>query len=587
MVDPGASSKFSLGPFRVRNSIASQMFLAVFLIYLAISLFVTIAQAIEIYTRAKDDLTRELQILGSSFQGTIAKALWEFDEESLKSSIDGLQEIPDVLGVSVLDLNSGEVHRSGVTVSEGPSDNGDAHVDILGVAADQPGMFADRITQEFDVSFEIDGRSELVGRAVVYSDNSVVLDRITLSLVIVVASEVFEIMAMWVIFLWVSQRMLGRPLAILTNAAGRLSAEDLRDFKVDIQTKYRNELKLLEEAFNYSAERLSEAKDELEHRMRLALSAGKIATWVWRPEEDVLEFDEHLPSIFGQATADFGNSFARMQQFIHPQDRPGFVGLMNRTIETREPLQTDFRVQSADGDDLFIEVQAIVSQSADDPDTLYMVGTAMDVTDRKQADMELYLAKAAAEQASNAKSQFLASMSHELRTPLNAILGFSEVLKEESLGPIGTTKYREYANDIHNSGSYLLELVGELLDLSAIEAGKIEFERELIQTGDIIEDCIRTIAEKTNAKRIDLSFESEADIPPVFADRRSVKQVMLNVLSNAVKFTGMDGRITIVTKAQDKHVQMVVTDNGVGISEDRLKDITTPFTRGEKSSISS
>ncbi len=582
MADPSRSirSFTRTGPFK--NSIASQLFLVVLLIYLAVSLTVTSAQIVEIYTRATNDLSRELQILGRSFRGSLAKALWEFDEESLKSSIQGLQEIPGVLGVTVLDINTGEIHKTGGDANDGKTDPGAPPPGASRQSSMDHPDSEDLIRQTFDIYFDIDGRSELVGRATVYSHSDVVVERIKYSVLIVILSEVIKIVAIWMIFLWVSHKMLGKPLAILTAAAERLSAEDLKDFKVDVHAKSQNELKLLENAFNLSAEKLYEAKDQLENRMRLALSAGRIATWVWHPGDDRLEFDDHLPSIFGQAGDGFGHSFSDIQRFIHDEDKATFVDLMNEAVSNRQPLHADFRVNASDGSVLHIEVQAIVSFIGETSETPHLVGTAMDITDRKQADEELQLAKAAAEHASNAKSEFLASMSHELRTPLNAILGFSEVLKEQYLGPLGAEKYREYAHDIYNSGHFLLELVGELLDLSTIEAGKTKLNKETTQIDEIVDDCIRTVAEKLDAKGIALSFTPAEDLPPARVDKRAVKQVLLNVLSNAAKFTGDGGSITIATDRCDHGVRIVVTDNGPGIATDQLADITSPFTRGKR-----
>ena len=559
MVELEAAKRPDVGSGPFKNSIASQLFLVVLLVYSAVSLTITSAQIAEIYTRATNDLSRELEILGRSFKGSLAKALWEFDEESLNSSIQGLKEIPGVLGVSVLDINTGEVHSSERAIT---TDTGPADLDVL-------------IRQEFDITFEIDARRELVGKATVYSHPDVVMERIKYSVLIVILSEVVKIAAIWVIFLVVSRKMLRQPLALLTAGAERLSNEDLKDFKVDIHSKSRNELKLLEEAFNVSAEKLYEAKDELENRMRMALSAGGIATWVWYPEDDHLEFDEHLPRVFGQSPERFGETFHDLQGFIHNDDRTEFVDLMHDAVSNRIPFKTDVRINASDGSVLHIDVQAIVSSSGDDPDAIHLVGTALDFTDRKKAEEEL-------ERASNAKSEFLASMSHELRTPLNAILGFSEVLKGQYMGPLGNDNYREYANDIHNSGVFLLELVGELLDLSAIEAGKTKLNKETIDIDEIVKDCIHTIATKADAKEIELNYAPGVGVSEVFIDRRAIKQVILNILSNAVKFTDKGGLISIQTTANGHQIVVDISDNGPGIAPDKMKDIATPFTRGER-----
>ena len=566
-------------PFK--DSIASQLFLVVFLVYLIVSTIITSAQVLDSYNRAETALTRELQILGSSFEGSLAKALWEFDEESLRSSIDGLREIPGVLGVTVLDVNSGQVHGTGADAVSTPSTFGDdlrdnsAFSNWLGVPV------SSLIRQEFDISFSVGERRELVGRATVFSSSEIVYDRIQYSVAMVILSEILKAIAIWAVLLLASQLMLRKPLATLTAAAERLANEDLKDFKVGLETGNQNELKLLADAFDVSAEKLYVAKDALENRMRLALRAGRIATWVWHPADDVLQFDRHLASIFGQSPEGFGHSFEGLLTFIHPQDQAKFQEDVRNSLAQGASLQTTFRVLAADGEVLHVEVQAVINQKTEAPDAPYLVGTAMDITDRKLADEELQKAKAAAEDASRAKSQFLASMSHELRTPLNAILGFSEVLQEEYLGTMGNPKYREYAKDIHNSGFYLLELVDELLDLSAIEAGQTELQFEMLRTEEIVEDCIRIVANKISEKHIDLTFEPSSEAVPVPIDRRAMKQVVLNVLSNAVKFTPENGAVVVQTQASIHGATIRISDNGPGIAQEHLASITTPFMRGK------
>jgi signal transduction histidine kinase len=584
MNQPNSPTGPSAGLVSIKNSIASQLFLVVFGIYLAVSISVTSGQIIEIYTRAKNDLSRELQILGSSFKGSLAKALWEFDEESLNFSIQGLQETPGVLGVKIFDINTGIYHGSGGSVIDKQGNLIEFDSSDESRKSKGQDYFTNLFQQEFEIFFRNDQIHELVGSATIYSNSSVVLDRIKFSVLVVILSEVIKIIAMWMIFLWVSRRMLGRPLAILTAATERLSKEDLKDFKVDIHAKNRNELKLLEEAFNSSAEKLYKAKDELENRMRLALNAGRIGTWVWYPKDDRFEFDDHLPSLFGQVSGSFGHTFSDLQRFIHNNDKSAFADAVSESISGRQPLHTDFQVNASDGSTLQVEVQAVVKYTGESPDTLYLVGTAMDITDRKWADEELLFAKTTAEQANKAKSEFLASMSHELRTPLNAILGFSEILKEQYFGPLGTDKYREYASDIYNSGVHLLELVNDVLDLSFVEAGKIQLNKEATVIDEIIDeiidDCNRTVGEKAAAKNIELISTVMDGLPRAYVDKRSVKQILLNLMSNSVKFTPEGGKIRVHTDCWKESVRIVVTDNGVGISADKLADITSPFVKG-------
>lgn len=185
-----------------------------------------------------------------------------------------------------------------------------------------------------------------------------------------------------------------------------------------------------------------------------------------------------------------------------------------------------------------------------------------------------------AELANQAKSEFLATMSHELRTPLNAILGFSEIISHQYLGPQGDKKYREYAADIHSSGEQLLEMVNDLLDISAIEAGKQSLNKEMLAVDEMVADCFHAVRRKAGEKNIDLVTGIPGTFPPLHADRRATRQILLNLLTNAVKFTPEGGRITLSAKATGRKIALVVADTGQGIPAELLPNLTEPFTRG-------
>lgn len=190
-------------------------------------------------------------------------------------------------------------------------------------------------------------------------------------------------------------------------------------------------------------------------------------------------------------------------------------------------------------------------------------------------------ARAQAEAANIAKSRFLATMSHELRTPLNAILGFSEVMHTELLGPLANPSYKEYASSIHDSGSHLLNLINEILDLSRIEAGKYELQEEAVQLADIVGDCWRLLKLRADGKGQTVTFELQPNAPTVWADARSARQICLNLLSNALKFTPRGGQIlvTVQTIADGGQV-LSVKDNGPGIPPSEINKVMQPFGQG-------
>jgi two-component system cell cycle sensor histidine kinase PleC len=191
------------------------------------------------------------------------------------------------------------------------------------------------------------------------------------------------------------------------------------------------------------------------------------------------------------------------------------------------------------------------------------------------------LARRRAENANFAKSKFLAAMSHELRTPLNAILGFSEVMKGELFGSHSVESYREYSKDIHESGQHLLGLINEILDLSRIEAGRFELNENAVRLTSVVEDCRHLLALRAKGRSIEITTMAEPELPTIRADERAVRQIVLNLLANAINFTPQGGKIAFKIGWTTRGGQYVcVRDSGPGIPEEEIPTILTPFGRG-------
>lgn len=207
------------------------------------------------------------------------------------------------------------------------------------------------------------------------------------------------------------------------------------------------------------------------------------------------------------------------------------------------------------------------------------IAITRDISERKEYEQRLLDAREKAETANRTKSTFLANMSHELRTPLNAVIGFSEILKRQMYGPLGDEVYDEYANLIHESGTHLLDLINDILDMSKVEAGKMEIEPEPIDMVEIVETCMRFVEAKSEAKnqRVQLNVLTPDLGNSAYADIRATKQILINLLSNAVKFTGEGGSISVDVQSLPNGLEVSVCDNGVGIDPTDIPRLLRPF----------
>ncbi|GAA2853456.1 PAS/PAC sensor signal transduction histidine kinase [Aminobacter aminovorans] len=201
-----------------------------------------------------------------------------------------------------------------------------------------------------------------------------------------------------------------------------------------------------------------------------------------------------------------------------------------------------------------------------------------DITQWKRAEEELTQARAVAERSSSQKTDFLARISHEIRTPLNAIIGFSELMVDEKFGPVANDRYRDYLRDINRSGNHVLSLVNDLLDISKIEAGQQEMDYEAVSLNDTLAETVAMMQPQANRERVIIRSSFASRLPEIVADRRSIRQIALNVLSNAVRYTQAGGQVIVSTSYESSgDIVMRVRDTGIGMSQAEIEQALKPF----------
>jgi two-component system, cell cycle sensor histidine kinase DivJ len=267
---------------------------------------------------------------------------------------------------------------------------------------------------------------------------------------------------------------------------------------------------------------------------------------------------------------------------VHPDDLDAVQAALMESSYHGRAGSAEVRLRHKEGGFVWAEIRCRPArESAGEPADI--VAVTRDISQRKAQEWALVEARDAALAANRAKSRFLANMSHELRTPLNAIIGFSEVMTREMFGPVGP-RYQEYSRLIHESGAHLLELINSVLDMSKIEAGKFDLAEELFDLGDAAESAVRVL--KIPAERAGVALK--LDIAPsarlVFADRRAVKQILVNLLSNGVKYTPPGGVVT-VTARPEKGIEITVRDTGTGISKSDIERLGQPFEQVQNAEV--
>ncbi len=299
---------------------------------------------------------------------------------------------------------------------------------------------------------------------------------------------------------------------------------------------------------------------------------------VWEANPDTLAFrfvSRQARNLLGYPAGHWALDPNFWEDRIHPEDRDWVVASRKEAVAQRESHEFEYRMVAADGMVKWIRDLASV---VEDEGAVRLQGIMVDITRQKEVETELLLAKEHAELASRAKSEFLANMSHELRTPLNAILGFSELIQCGVAAERGPEKVRSYAKDINSAGRYLFDLISNILDLAKVESGKDKLTEETTRVAEVIASVVNLVKLRAESEDIELEIDVPEGLPPLIVDRTKLKQILANLMTNAVKFTERGGKITLRAwcRADSGYVIQVI-DSGIGMALEDIPKALAPF----------
>ena len=317
-----------------------------------------------------------------------------------------------------------------------------------------------------------------------------------------------------------------------------------------------------------------ESREKAQQMYRLMTEEASDIILLYDRQGGVLFASHALERVLDRSVCEI--EYGKFLELVHPDDleEAKKIAMFPPRGETNS---ASYRVRHAAGHYVWIEAttRSVYDDKTGEFQSLVVV--ARDVTLRKEQEIEAMMARERAEAANKAKSRFLANMSHELRTPLNAVIGFTDLMRQGMFGSLGNPRYEEYATLIYDSGQMLLDLISDMLDMAKIEAGKLELNLERVDLTGTIEDSVRMLSDRADNDGLALKVTAPAAPISLTADRRAVKQVLLNLLTNAIKFTPAGGEVAVNVSVVENRVIVSVRDTGIGIPPHELPRLGKPF----------
>ncbi len=570
---------------KLRNSVAYQLLKIVFAIYFFISISITLGHMFMEYLSAKEMVVEELELLQKAFEDGLSTSLFDLNNEQLSSIIDGMYNVPVLVGIKIEAINpSIPVTSAAIGSIIGPDEKR-----MMVNPKEKSRQSSASVGNLIAHSFTIYQPESLVkiAKGTLYSSEKIIFSKVKDGFIRIILSAIVKTISLWCLFLWAAHGRLSRPLRQMALEVSQLNIEKLEGVRINVRAKAGTELKILEESFNQmiqNSSRLTKSIVDSAKKYRKIFENASEGLFQISTAGGIISANPAMAEMLGYGDPDemirLVNDVAE-QCYAKPQDYADFTSM----VKTNTKL-TGFERQFKRKDgSTFWGVASGQSVKDAKGTLLYYEGSLVDITEQKEK-LKADKARVVAEEASRSKSEFLANMSHEIRTPMNAIIGLAHLAQKTDMTP----KQNDYLQKIENSGLSLLGIINDILDFSKIEANKLSMESIDFDLQAVLDNVVNLINIKAEEKGLELLFDVGRDVPlGLVGDPLRLGQILINLAGNSIKFT-KEGQVLIKVDLVDKNpeqpivgLKFSISDSGIGLTPEQISKLFQSFSQADGS----